>query len=139
MSDFIKFNHWFALKLNKFPKIKQNKRKRKDNFQHQTEDRLNIIINNNKNVIYLNTKIITILNSNTTCHLPLERSNEVIFPYNWISDEPDFDLVSQKRIRLSKCPLMIMKPLPSATTTSLQLDPWNFVSIPVKKNIFFSN
>lgn len=64
---------------------------------------------------------------------PLVISKEVTFPFTTISFGPDSDLVSQKRILLSKWPLIIVDPEPSAVTRSLQLDPANFVSIPGTK------
>jgi len=63
-------------------------------------------------------------------NLPRERSREVTFPWSRISREVVSERVSQKRILLSKWPLIIVVPAPSVVTRSLQLDPANFVSIP---------
>lgn len=40
---------------------------------------------------------------------------------------------SQKRIRLSKCPEIIVDPAPSDVTRSLHDDPANFVSVPKER------
>lgn len=61
---------------------------------------------------------------------PLERSSEVTFPWSWISLAVVSERISQKRILLSKWPLIIVVPAPSAVTRSLQLEPANFVPMP---------
>lgn len=73
-------------------------------------------------------------------HLPFVRSSDVTFPWSRISLTSESALlVSQKRIFLSKWPLMIVEPAPSVVTRSLQLDPANFVSVQallLKSHIF---
>ena len=57
-------------------------------------------------------------------------SNEVTLPCNNISLELESERVSQKRIFLSKWPLIILVPSPSDVTRSLQLEPANIVLTP---------
>lgn len=59
----------------------------------------------------------------------LDKSNDVIFPCSTMSLAEQSVLVSQKRIFLSKCPLIIVEPDPSVVTRSLQLLPANLVSV----------
>lgn len=66
-------------------------------------------------------------------NLPRDKSSEVTFPSNKMSFELDSALVSQNLILWSKWPLIIVEPAPSEVTRSLQLEPANFVSIPVNK------
>lgn len=70
--------------------------------------------------------------------LSLDRSSEVILPCIGMSLPVQSAVrVSQKRIFLSKCPLM-MDEL-SVVTRSLQLEPANLVSVPAKgKSIFLA-
>ncbi|GBP49903.1 hypothetical protein EVAR_29516_1 [Eumeta japonica] len=59
------------------------------------------------------------------------RSSEVTFPCSmmWLAELSV--RMSQKRIRLSEWPEMIVDPAPSEVTKSLQEEPANFVSVPV--------
>lgn len=63
---------------------------------------------------------------------PLLRSSDVTLPWSimWLADISV--RTSQKRIRLSKCPEMIVDPAPSDVTRSLHDDPANFVSVPME-------
>lgn len=58
-----------------------------------------------------------------------DKSSDVIFPCSVISLEEQSVRVSQKRIFLSKCPLIIVEPEPSDVTRSLQHEPANLVSV----------
>ena len=69
---------------------------------------------------------------------PRERSSEVTFPCSRTSREVVSDRVSQKRIFLSKWPLIIVVPEPSVVTRSLQLEPANLVSIPENKDTYIN-
>lgn len=64
---------------------------------------------------------------------PLLRSRDVTLPCSimWLADISV--RTSQKRIRLSKCPEIIVDPAPSDVTRSLHDDPANFVSVPMKR------
>lgn len=70
----------------------------------------------------------------------LDRSREVTLPPRTISLAEKLALVSQKRIFLSKWPLIMVVPVPSVATRSLQLLPQNLVSIqaPVRSSQIFS-
>lgn len=69
----------------------------------------------------------------STC-VPLLRSSDVTLPWSmmWLADISV--RMSQKRIRLSKCPEMMVEPAPSEVTRSLQDDPANLVSVPEDEN-----
>lgn len=69
---------------------------------------------------------------------PLERSREVTLPFRIMLLELDSERESQKRMLLSKWPLMIVDPELSSVTRSLQLDPANLVSMPEKCNAVIS-
>lgn len=58
-----------------------------------------------------------------------DKSNDVILPCNTMSFAEQSVRMSQKRIFLSKWPLMMVDPDPSVVTKSLQLEPANFVSM----------
>lgn len=66
---------------------------------------------------------------------PLLKSSDVTLPCSiiWLADISV--RISQKRIRLSKCPEIIVEPAPSDVTRSLHDDPANFVSVP--ENMFY--
>lgn len=67
--------------------------------------------------------------------IPLLRSSEVTFPCSimWLADISV--RMSQNRIRLSKCPDMMVEPAPSDVTRSLHDDPANLVSVPVEESL----
>lgn len=75
---------------------------------------------------------------NILSRLPLDKSKDVTRPWTSISVCGVSVLVSQNRILLSKCPLIMVVPIVSDVTRSLQLDPANLVSTPVETKTFTS-